>query len=522
MSKNWNRIFLLVMITLVFGMPAWGEDDDEDGILKLSDVTIKGYYEIQGRAYHEPDITKADDTDESDQYIKHYFHVLPTLKVTEDIKIKGDIVAFENMISKDDTHQWYGYDSSTPEGTGTFDDYDVFRIDELYAMVTTDVGLFRVGKTAEYNGIGYFIEVPDHEAWKFGLIWNKVKEDAAFLVPIDTTHDNADRDDYALKVIYDNEEDINFDGTLAYRRTDREFTQSNIFMPYFYLDYNLTDDLILHTMAGTGTGVLVDQNSPVGIALGGACPAPFGGPLPSISEDWKVKSPFVGILGLEYDLGDVGDVDDLAIRGDVGYASGAKEPQYVSGYIEETVKEEEDMRFDTWLMNDVSDAWGIILETPATTAALNDPQIDGNYTYTNIIIARAKLSSQFTKDFGGWINVAWAQKQNVSYLENWDYGLSTVNAINPATTERSAWGLPKNNLDKNLGWEVHAGIDYQVQDNFTVGVDGCYYAPGDFYKDIIEKGVGSSIPLLPIPPGYTTGDELEDTYALRWTGKVTF
>jgi len=508
MRNFWAKLILLAIVAFAFTLPAWAVD-----------LNLSGYYEIQGRYYKEADIQSkkiADDTDVTDQYLKHYFHILPTLAVTDKISIKADLCAFENKISKDDHVQWYG-ESGTSDAQ-PYDENNVFRIDELYATIITDYGMFRAGKTADFSGIAYFIQVPSLKGWTFGLVWDKVNEDNT---DMDATHDNADKDNFALKALYANDT-LDFDGTIAYKHTDHEVSSTGIIFPYFYLNYQVADNLKLYSKFAYATGTLVDKKSPSakGVVAATDAAIPLGGALIAtytpvnkggyFMKDAEVDSVFGFFVGAEY------GIDTITLRGDVAYAPGADKPQYVSGYFED------DEDFGTWLMNDVSDAWATTVETPATTAALDDPYVEGNYSFANIILVRARVSSQFTDKLGGWLNLAWAKKANTDYLEKWDISKSWLNVIDPVAMKAGGTGMlggaiPSASLtqkvDDCLGWEVHAGLDYALQDNLTVGVDGCYYAPGDFYESLLEKG---------FEVGGITGLEVEDAYALRWTAKVAF
>jgi len=236
----------------------------------------------------------------------------------------------------------------------------------------------------------------------------------------------------------------------------------------------------------------------------------------SIAKDWEVDNVYGFWVGLGYTL------DAFKIQGDVAYMPGADEPQNVSAYLEDTEN------LDTWLMNDVSDLYSYLLETPATIAALGDPRWDDNFSYANAILARLNFAYKFTDKLDGNLNVVWGKKENVDYLKNWNYELGDLNALDPAVFKVGGEGIPsaflptgyyvppltqKNKVKDGLGWEARARVNYALQDNLSVGLDLCYYAPGDYYKSFIEKGFT------------TTKDpdvKLENTYAARWKATVKF
>jgi hypothetical protein len=571
---------------MAFAVPAWAVD------LKLG-----GKYEIQGRYYHEKDIRslKVDDnTPITTTYFKHYFNLYPTLVVTDKISVKADLEVFDNVISHDDSRQFY--DKSSPavpysHSTGdvaNLDPYDLFTVNELYVDAITAVGMFRAGKTRDFNGIGWFIQVPAVPDWTFGLVWNKKDEggnkysylgydsstglDGSDPAGAITNHGLADIDEFALIANYAKDA-IDFKGTLAYKHSDKDREKTSIWFPYVYFNYAITKDLKFNSKLAFATGTLLDKDSKVAKAAvaeavdaimnevsagvnayadgyAGAEPTPLdssytvpGGPtlpittlaeyrtahgawvavraaayagalaaamadLPELpagggfEKDWKVDNAYGFWIGLGYTL------DALKIQGDVAYMPGADEPQNVSAYLEDTEN------LDTWLMNDVSDLYSYLLETPATIAALGDPRWDDNYSYANAILARLNFAYKFTDKLDGNLNLVWGEKENVKYLENWDY-TNPANGLVPTLTKVGGDLGPdkKFKVDKGLGWEARARVNYALQDNLSVGLDLCYYAPGDYYKSFIEKGFT------------TTKDpdvKLENTYAARWKATVKF
>ena len=65
-----------------------------------------------------------------------------------------------------------------------------------------------------------------------------------------------------------------------------------------------------------------------------------------------------------------------------------------------------------------------------------------------------------------------------------------------------------------MGWEARLRLNYAMQDNLSVGLDLCYYAPGKLYKGLIENAWS--------PTGASTGNDMEKTYAARWRATVKF
>ena len=451
-------------------------------------------------------------------------------------------------------------------------------MNELYVDAITAVGMFRAGKTRDFNGIGWFIQVPAVPDWTFGFVWNKKDEggnkysylgydsstglDGSDPAGAITNHGLADIDEFALIANYAKDA-IDFKGTLAYKHSDKDREKTNIWFPYVYFNYAITKDLKFNSKFAFATGTLLDKDSKVakaavaeaedaimnqvlaGVnafadATAGPEPQPYDlayanyaayqvahatwvgtraaayagalaaamADLPELpagggfEKDWEVDNAYGFWIGLGYTL------DALKIQGDVAYMPGADEPQKVSAYLEDTEN------LDTWLMNDVSDLYSYLLETPATIAALGDPRWDDNYSYTNAILVRLNFAYKFTDKLDGNLNLVWGEKENVEYLENWDY-TNPANGLVPTLTKVGGDLGPdkKFKVDKGLGWEARARVNYALQDNLSVGLDLCYYAPGDYYKSFIEKGFT------------TTKDpdvKLENTYAARWKATVKF
>jgi hypothetical protein len=551
--NKWGKWILLFFVAMAFAVPAWAVD------LKLG-----GKYEIQGRYYNEYDIMmkeKAagrDETEVTRMFLKHYFNLYPTIQVTEKIAIKGDLELFDNVISQDDTRQYYDKSSAKagkkyyPEGgSDNFDAYDVFTVNELYVDATTDYGKFILGKLKKFNGIGWFIQAPAVPDWTFGLVWNK-KDEA--LPGFNATHDLADADEFGLIANYAKDA-IDFKGTLAFKKSGHDASRTEIWYPYAYLNYAISKDIKINSKFGFATGPFIDKKSPASEALVAGAAAPFGAnlaediadmieeatgvtpdedavaaaltngfnanfPTCTMKKDWEVDSMFGIWLGAGFTM------DALMIQGDVAYMPGADEPQKISAYLED------DENLGTWLMNDIHDRYAGALETPATIYALGDPVIDGNFSYANVILVRLNLGYKFTDKFDANMNVVWGKKENVDYPEKWQPELGAVNAMDPKAFKLNGTGIAvnlpivgpyvlkndaKNKVDDDLGWEARAKVNYKLQDNLAIGLDLCYYAPGDYYKDYIEYG-NFREPGDNEPKTY----KMKDTYAARWIAKVTF
>ena len=403
--------------------------------------------------------------------------------MNDKISIKGDIEAFDNRISKSDSYQWYDKSSrqayqpgETSQANSQYvDQYSLFTINKFYVDALTGVGKFIVGKTRKFNGIGWFIQLPDVPGWTFGLVWNKLNEGAnpdsyygytgrtATSTPFDgndnlgvvTNHDNADEDDYALVFNYAKDA-IDFKGTLAYKMTGHSNVRTSIWVPYFYLNYAVSNNVTFNSKLGIGTGTLIDKESPVAktgvdtagtlvgtevnTASGGLVPAatakaaflanfPNGG----MMKDWEVDNAFQVWLGAGV------SVEALKIQGDVMYLKGAEKPQNISAYSED------DENLDTWLMNDIADLYSVAIQTPGTIKALlpggkrdttglnaKGTLWDGAFSFANAILVRLNLAYKFTDKLDGNLNLVWAKMENTDYLENWNtIGYGDLNAIAP-------------------------------------------------------------------------------------------
>ncbi len=516
MKKNWAKWFFLACTFMVLGMPAWAVE-----------LQLNGSYEIQGRYYVQPDIIDAktdgavaaigsqaivrapllginlggltedpyvpegaiEDTVNSDAYLKHYFYLDPTLIINDRISIKSNIVAFENQLSGDE----YG---RTDEFTGPreydhYDRYTIFRIDNLWADVTTDYGKFIFGKTPQFLGVGYFIRLPDLEGWTFGLIWDKQDENGGDQENLDSMSDRADEDHLTLLTKYE-AQDLTVSTTLTYIWSGKDYASTSLWAPHFEATYKM-DNITITGFLKYVVGTYVDTGS-------------YFGSTYSLADDLEFNSPS------PYPEVSAG-LDLLTPKLTVAWAKGADEPTMVSGWFED------DQDFGTWLMNDVSDRYARYFETPTgnTYDALGDPDLD-DYSFSNIVLVRLGADADLSEKLTLTGNVIWAQRENTDFLENWDTRNGTLNILNqdafkvggPAAT---ALGFTsKNKVDKNLGIELNAKASYKVQDNFSVALQAAYYMPGDFYESALENAFGAG----------DTGLEIEDEYAARWIATVTF
>ena len=568
---KWGKWALLLVVAMAFTVPVWAVD------LKLG-----GKYEIQGRYYDHWFIKEAENTRDhtnpiTTMFLKHYFNLYPTIEVNDKIQIKADLEVFDNKISKSDSYHYYDKSSSAAtngntggNGQGNMDYYSLLTVNELYVDALTGFGKFIVGKTNKFDGIGWFIQVPDVPGWTFGLVWNKLNEgknansyyyngttDEADNLGIITNRDMADEDDFALMAMYAKDA-IDFQGQLAYKYAGKDNCQTSIWVPQFTLKYALNNNITFNGKLGYGTGVLVDKGSRVAIAgveglaetiyeevyagvieLGApaavaeataaAAEASYYDNFPDhvMKKDWDVDSGITAWLGMG-----VG-IDALKVQVDAMYLKGADEPQNVSSYAEDNEG------LDTWLMNDIADIYSARFQTPGTINALLPggkrdtasegglgSKWDGAFSYANAILARLNLAYKFTPKLDGNLNLVWAMMENTDYLENWNSDLGVVNAFDPAALKVGGPGIPnvvpdaaiaapaaKYDVDDDMGWEARARLNYALQDNLSLGLDLCYYAPGKLYKGYIEKAW---------IPGNDTGVEMKDTYAARWKATVKF
>ena len=560
---KWGKWALLLVVAMAFTVPVWAVD------LKLG-----GKYEIQGRYYDHWDIKELENTRDhtnkiTTMFLKHYFNLYPTIEVNDKIHVKADLEVFDNKISKSDSYHSYDKSSAASRnidsaGQADVDYYSLFTVNELYVDALTGFGKFIVGKTSKFDGIGWFIQVPDVPGWTFGLVWNKLNEGGnsnTYLHSLDGTDDLADNegiivnrdlgdeDDFALLAMYAKDA-IDFTGQLAYKYAGKDNTRTSIWVPQVTLKYALDKNISFNSKLGFGTGVLVDKNSRVAeagvdeaaVTIGDLVEEETGGLIPAANaeaaflanfpdggfkKDWEVDNTYTIWLGMG-----VG-IDALKVQVDAMYLKGADEPQNVSAYAEDNEG------LDTWLMNDIADAYSARFQTPGTISALlpggkrdtaaaggYGSKWDGAFSYANAILARLNLAYKFTPKLDGNLNLVWAKMENTDYLENWDTSLGAINAMDPAALKAGADGIPivaglvsiggpaeKYDVDADMGWEARARLNYALQENLTLGLDLCYYAPGKLYKGYIEEGW---------VPGADTGTEMKDTYAARWKATVKF
>jgi len=550
-------------------MPAWAVD------LKLG-----GKYEIQGRYYSYPMIMDIPDNltfPTTDMYLKHYFNLYPQLIVNDKIKIVGDLEVFDNKISQSDEVGWDGiyqaYSEFVPSGaivdpsdTGSklntrnykpYSQYNTFTVDQLYADVTTGIGKFIAGKTKDFSGIGWFIQVPAAKDWTFGLVWNK-KQELGTALGTKNNNNTGDQDEFEAIAKLENANTL-FDFRLAYKYSGPGHAQTRIIYPHLWFNQKFNDLVKMNLKLAYANGPMLQTGSPVGSTVGA-------------ETDWKADNQWGAWLGFGITPG------NAAIQIDGAYLPGAKKPQLISAYLDDGEN------LDAWLMNDVHDIYAYAFETYATQAALGDPRVDGNYSFSNAILGRLNLAYKFTEKLKADVNFVIGQKENTKYLENWyaanaapifdddgnftitSYGLA--NAVAPTDLEgiiaryyadddgnlcleysgpsQAPGYLPdtdgyKSSLSKDLGWEVRGRLNYQWMDNLSFGIDLAYYKPGNFYKELVENGfreIGSTYLTMQMDPAYNyqipiwstveqhtwqgTGKDLKDTYAARWIAKVTF
>jgi hypothetical protein len=538
---KWGKWVMLLVVAMAFAMPAWAVD------LKLG-----GKYEIQGRYYANPLIMDKPDNmtfPTTDMYLKHYFNLYPQLIVNDKIKIVADLEVFDNKISRDDEVNWDGIYQAYPnfEPTGAIVDpaltasklntrnykpysqYNTFTVDALYADVTTGIGKFIAGKTKDFSGLAWFIQVPAAKNWTFGLVWNK-KQELGTAAGTKNQNNTGDQDEFEAIAKLENANTM-FDFRLAYKYSGAGHAQTRIWYPHLWFNQKFNDLVKMNLKLAYGNGPLVQTGSPVGSEIGA-------------EYDWKADNIWGAWLGFGITPG------NATIQIDGAYLPGAKKPYYVSAYLDDGEN------LDAWLMNDVHDIYAYAFETYATQAALGDPRVDGNYSFSNAILGRLNLAYKFTDKLKGDVNFVIGQKENTKYLENWyannnypgagteTYTYGLLNAVAPDTLEGKFLqattdadgnitavysGVYTSDVKKDLGWEVRARLNYAWMDNLSFGIDLAYYKPGDFYKKLVENNfreIGSvyfkngdySNPLY----WNGSGQELKDTYAARWIAKVTF
>jgi hypothetical protein len=574
---KWGKWVLLFIVAMAFAIPAWAVD-----------FKLGGKYEIQGRYYANPlikDIHENLTFPTKDMYLKHYLNFYPQIIVNDKIKIVGDLEVFDNKISRDDEVNYDGiyqsYNEFVPTGaivdpgdTGSklntrnykpYSQYNTFTVDQFYADVTTNIGKFILGKTTDFSGIGWFIQVPAVKDWTFGLVWNKKQEWSS---SPGTVNDNnmGDQDEFEGIAKLENAK-TKLDMRLAYKYSGSGHAQTRIWYPHLWFNQKFSDLVKMNMKLGFGNGILVNTDSPVGQAL------------EDPDRNWSVDKIVAGWLGFGITPG------NATIQIDGAYLPGARNPYNVSAYLDDGEN------LDAWLMNDVHDIYAFEFETYATQAALGDPRVDGNYSFSNALLLRLNLGFKFTEKLSGDLNFVTGQKEDINYLQYWFYKNNdydersdTYSPLNQTTNQVThkyyadnlanavrpdelrgvisyyyaaapdANGAIVNHyvfsdgsynttgyisdVNKGLGWELRGRLNYKWMDNLSFGIDLAYYKPGNFYRKFIENGFlapGARYMDVPLDNnGYPilaqaklvnwsgTGNDLKNTYAARWICKVTF
>jgi len=540
---KWGKWVMLLVLAMAFAMPAWAVD-----------FKLGGKYEIQGRYYANPNIVDIPNNltfPTTDMYLQHYLNFYPTIIVNDKIKIVGDLEVFDNKMSRDDEVSWKGiyqpYSDFEPTGAiadvqqtqsklntknyKPYSQYNTFTVDQFYADVTTGIGKFIAGKTRDFTGLAWFIQTPAVKDWTFGLVWNKKQEWGTAAGTVNN-HNTGDQDEFEGIAKLENAKTL-FDFRLAYKYSGAGHAQTRIWYPHFWFNQKFGDVVKMNLKLAYGNGPLVKTDSPVGVAID----------VNNEMETWKADNIWGAWLGFGFTPG------NATIQIDGAYLPGGKKSNLVSAYLDDNEN------LDSWLMNDIHDFYAYAFETYATIAALGDPRVDGNYSFSNAILGRLNLGYKFTEKLKADLNFVMGQKENTKYLENYYpnnnypgsgteiYAPGLLNAVLPTTLEGKIVqasvnedgtitvqsGVYKSDVSKNLGWELRGRMNYQWMDNFSVGLDLCYYKPGDFYKKLIEQGFREIGSVYYLNGDYAhpqvwngTGAELKDTYAARWIAKVTF
>jgi len=584
MKKRWLKVMLLAFIAMGFSLPAWAVQ-----------LKLHGSYKMEGRYFNQQDIVKgiylegANDTEanigsemlptftstftentvydpympsapikdlvDDDAYIKHFFHLNPELVVNDRISIKADIVAYENKISRDRyglgqyNEEYYETDVDSFDFgfRHSYDRYNIFRINYLWADFTTDFGKFILGRTPGFTGIGYFVKLPSLDKWTFGLIYHKDDEGGC-----DYEHeyrtkwaggpridsDTADESAIILVTNYDTD-NLSVDTKLIHGWAGSDHAKTNLWEPEAKVNYT-SGPLKVEFFGRWSYGIYADNDSTllrnsaqafypllVGIET---VYAGMGSPIPSfLNADNQMNARlrdnlrydgYSAYLDLKYDM------DKITPEFTIAYASGADDPTKISGYFDD------DQTFGSWLMSDagdndgIVDRYGMYFETPTSNTydALGNPAND-RYSFSNIILARLGGTTKVTDKLTLEGNVIWARRANTDYLEEWNPELGSLNLINKEVTKIDVIGQYDpttgltnpakkwhNKVDPDLGWELNAKATYDVMDHVSFAVQAAYFNPGDFYKDAFEKGYG-----------YTrTGLRVKSEYAARWIATVSF
>ncbi len=488
------------------------------------------------------------DTKSNDAYLKHYFSMTPELIINDNARIVMDIDVFENVVSDAD----YGTVDAPGFTEEDVDSYTLMRIQNLYADVTTDFGKFILGKHSDFTGIGYFIQLPDMEEWTYGLIWHKEDEDEAngLLVDVANNYKGLNSDDYdedgIVALAAYNSDNLSAAGSLSYAWSGKDNAETSYFNPAIDVAYS-KDGLGLNFYLSytDGTYVKKDSNKLRNVAFGYqdilaimTANAPALTPVfasaqtypYSITEDLEYKGAVATYVEASYDIA-AGDATVTPVF-TLAYASGAKAPNEIDGAFSDSTT------FGSWLMNDVVDASDKFIISPVTADAVGNAG-DDDYSFSNVILVRMGLNTQVSEDVLLEGNLLYAQKADTTYLEEWNPEWGFVNCLNPAMSKIAMVGqytntvtglanVQKNEVSKDMGWEVNAKATWNIQDNFSAAVEASYFAPGGFYQDMIEGAVPFQNTLENMafasvsPLAVKSGLEVEPTWAARWIATVSF
>ena len=507
-----------------------------------------------------------EDLVDDDAYIKHFFHLNPELVVNDKISIKADIVAYENKISSDayglgeynqayvDEHGGVYYndymntdvDSMDYGFRHSYERYNIFRINYLWADFTTDFGKFVLGRTPGFTGIGYFVKLPSLDKWTFGLIYHKDDEtgnnyEHGYLTKwVGGPRIDSDTDDETGIILVTNydTDNLSVHTQLIYGTSGSDHSKTHEWEPVVKVNY-ASGPLKVEFFGRWIYGIYADndagaiRNTAVSFMplLSGidtvyqsmGVPISFlntTSPLNARLRDDLRQDGYSAYLDLKYEM------DKITPEFTIAYASGADKPTEISGYFDD------DQTFGSWLMSDAADNDGIVdrygmyFETPTgnTYDALGNPAND-RYSFSNIILARLGGTTKVTDKLTLEGNFIWARRANTDYLEEWNPELGSLNLINRAVTKIDVIGQYDpttgftdptqkwhNKVDPDLGWELNAKATYDVMDHVSFAVQAAYFDPGDFYKDAFERGFG-----------YTpTGLRVKSEYAARWIATVSF
>lgn len=430
---------------------------------------------------------------DNDSYYHYLFNVSPEIVLNDKASIKMKLSAYDNEVSEEE----YGTidDRNYAQylfGHKKIDSYTVFRIDDLYGDVTTNFGRFILGKTAKFQGLGWFIKLPNLDNWAFGLIVHKRDEDAHTLFGNHDLYamrgsvmtqdqgqrvrwinsDTRDETGYSLMAKYDTDH-INMVAQLALGMTDLDDGDAHYWMPTVQLGYH-DDNLKVDTYARYTNGTWAQKKSNkisnvqheyrpiIKLACGEYAAAA------TLYNTWTGKTTtsegyveplqlyglFKGALGgdstttgnpygsaqrMQYHNA-LATYVETSYKFDnkfdrpvtpiitLAYASGAKKPNQVDGTFED------EMTFGTWLMDDREEEMQGYFMTPATSYMEKDPQEypKDYFSFGNIILARLGAKVELTKKTDVQANVIYAQKASVDYLEHYNpaFGIGNMMSNN--------------------------------------------------------------------------------------------